>query len=60
MSQSKAETSRLRAFSSAVQLKMGSADSSGSPGKYIWVTSLVAKAGPKTEKWMCAGRHAFS
>ena len=44
-----------RALSSAVQLKIGSAASSGSPGKYICVTRRVAKAGPKTEKWMCAG-----
>ena len=48
-----------RARSSAVQLKIGSAPSSGSPGKYIWVTRRVAKAGPKTEKWMCAGRQAL-
>ena len=33
---------------------------SGSPGKYIWVTSRSVNARPKTEKWMCDGRHAFS
>ena len=60
VSQSKAETSRRRALSSAVQLKIGSCASSGSPGKYICVTRRVAKAGPKTEKWMCAGRQAFA
>src|SRR5207302_3696417 len=59
VSQSKAEISRLRARSSAVELKMGSHPSSGSPGKYICVTSRVANAHPKIEKWICAGRHAL-
>ena len=29
-------------------------------GKYICVTSRDRKLAPKSEKWMCAGRHAFS
>ena len=29
------------------------------PGKYICVTRRVANAGPNSEKWMCAGRHAL-
>ena len=45
-----ARPDRWRAFSSAVQLKMGSKASSGSPGKYICVTSRVANAGPNNEK----------
>ena len=39
--------------------KTGSVASSGSPAKYICVISRVAKLGPNTEKWMCAGRHAL-
>ena len=41
-------------------LKIGSYGNSGSPGKYICVTSRCVNARPKTEKWMCAGRQAFS
>ena len=47
---SRSEAGRVRASSSAVQLKIGSKGSSGSPGKYICVTRRVAKAGPKSEK----------
>ena len=32
---------------------------SGSPGKYIWVTSRCGNASPNSEKWMCAGRQAL-
>jgi hypothetical protein len=38
---------------------IGSYSISGSPGKYICVTSRCENARPKTEKWMCAGRQAF-
>ena len=44
---------------SRTELKMGSYAKSRSPGKYICVTSRCVNARPKTEKWMCAGRHAF-
>src|SRR5690348_3558388 len=50
VAQSNFEIKRFRAASSPVQLKIGSNGISGSPGKYIWVTNRVAKAGPKTEK----------
>ena len=53
------ETSRCRARSSRTELKIGSNGKSGSPGKYIWVTSRSVNARPKSEKWMCFGRHAF-
>ena len=49
----------MRAAGSAVELKIGSSLSNGSPGKYIWVTSRWTNAVPKTEKWMWAGRHAL-
>ena len=39
--------------------KIGSIASSGSPGKYICVTSRSVKARPNSEKWMWFGRHAF-
>jgi hypothetical protein len=32
---------------------------SGSPGKYIWVMSLLLKDEPNSEKCMCAGRQAL-
>ena len=32
----------------------------GSPGKYIWVMSLLLNASPKSERWMWAGRQALS
>ena len=38
---------------------MGSWPKSGSPGKYIWVTSRWTNARPNSEKWMCAGRQAL-
>ena len=41
------------------ELKIGSNGNSGSPGKYICVTSRWAKARPNSEKWMCAGRQAL-
>ena len=41
------------------ELKIGSNSNSGSPGKYIWVTSRSVNARPKTEKWMWFGRQAF-
>ena len=54
-----AQTSRSRAFGSRTDWKIGSYSNSGSPGKYICVTSRCVNARPKSEKWMCAGRHAF-
>ena len=45
---------------SGTELRMGSSGMSGSPGKYICVTSLLARAGPNSEKWTCAGRQALS
>ena len=53
------QISRSRAFGSRIELKIGSNGNSGSPGKYICVTSRSVNARPKSEKWMCAGRHAF-
>ena len=50
---------RSRAFGSRTELKIGSYENSGSPGKYIWVTRRWVNARPNTEKWMCCGRHAF-
>ena len=50
---------RSRAGGSRTELKIGSWPNSGSPGKYIWVTSRCVNARPNSEKWMCAGRHAF-
>ena len=44
---------------SRIELKIGSNGKSGSPGKYICVTSRSVTARPNSEKWMCAGRHAF-
>ena len=57
---SKRATIRSRACASRTDWKIGSYSNSGSPGKYICVTSRVANAGPNSEKWMCAGRQAFS
>ena len=51
---------RSRACGSRTDWKIGSYSNSGSPGKYIWVTSRVANAVPNREKWMWAGRQAFS
>ena len=56
---SNAAISRSRARSGTAR-KIGSSSSSGSPGKYICVTSRVANAGPNTEKCRCAGRHALA
>jgi len=50
---------RWRAAASGTELKIGSKGSSGSPGKYICVTSRVPKLGPKSEKCRCAGRQAL-
>src|SRR5215207_1909658 len=50
---------RCRAFGSLTDWKMGSCSNSGSPGKYIWVMSLLLKASPNSEKCMCAGRQAY-
>ena len=58
-SRSKLLTRRLRAASSRTELKIGSNGKSGSSGKYICVIRRSVKARPKSEKWMCAGRHAF-
>ena len=38
-----------------MELKIGSKGKSGSPGKYICVTSRVKNDGPNKEKWMWAG-----
>src|SRR5262245_48837002 len=59
-SRSKRATSSSRELGSRTELKMGSNGKSGSPGKYICVTSRCVKRRPKSEKWMCAGRQAFS
>ena len=50
---------RSRAPGSRTALKIGSWAKSGSPGKYICVTSRCANAVPSSEKWMCAGRQAL-
>ena len=50
---------RCRAAGSRTELKIGSWAKSGSPGKYIWVTSRWVNARPNSEKWMCAGRQAL-
>ena len=42
-----------------IDWKIGSSANSGSPGKYICVISRWVNALPKSEKWMCAGRHAL-
>ena len=55
----RADEPGARAASSRTELKMGSNGKSGSSGKYICVTSRSVNARPKSEKWMCAGRHAF-
>src|SRR5579884_806359 len=60
VARSKRATSSSRARGSRTALKIGSYGWSGSPGKYICVTRRWANARPKTEKWMCAGRHAFA
>src|SRR5262249_29610883 len=59
VSQSKVPINRRRARSSRMLVYIGSKSSSGSPGKYICVTRRVTNAGPNSEKWMCAGRHAL-
>ena len=59
VSQSSALTMRMRAAGSRTDWKIGSESNSGSPGKYICVTSRSVNARPKTERWMCAGRQAF-
>ncbi len=51
--------SRSRAFASRIELKIGSNGNSGSPGKYICVTSRSVNARPKSEKWMWFGRQAL-
>ena len=53
------EISLRRALSLLMHVYIGSNSSSGSPGKYIWVIIRVRNAGPKSEKWICAGRHAL-
>jgi len=53
------DTRRRRAFASGMLMYMGSRVSSGSPGKYICVTSRPVSDGPNTEKWMWAGRQAL-
>ena len=60
VSRSNRATSSARAVGSRTELKIGSYANSGSPGKYICVTSRCVNARPKSEKWMCAGRQAFS
>jgi hypothetical protein len=57
---SKRAISNSRAFASRTEWRIGSYAKSGSPGKYIWVTSRSVKRRPKSEKWMCAGRQALS
>jgi hypothetical protein len=59
VSQSKPEIIRSRAFGSRTELKIGSSEKSGSPGKYICVTRRCVNARPNSEKWMCRGRQAF-
>ena len=59
-SRSKRGIIRSRARGSRTELKIGSYANSGSPGKYICVTSRWVNARPKSEKWMCAGRQALS
>src|SRR5690606_26858237 len=54
------EINRCRAFSSGIELKIGSWKNSGSSGKYICVTSRWVNAVPNSEKWMCDGRQALS
>src|SRR4029079_14515339 len=60
VSRSKRATSNARAFGSRTDVAIGSYSISGSPGKYIWVTSLCVNWRPKHPQWMCCGRHAFS
>ena len=60
LDRSKRAIIRSRARGSRTELKIGSYSNSGSPGKYICETSRVANAGPNSEKWMWAGRQAFS
>jgi hypothetical protein len=57
---SKLEIIRSRSRSPRTALKIGSWKKSGSPGKYICVTSRVANAVPNSDMWMCAARQAFS
>jgi hypothetical protein len=51
---------QVAARGSRTAWKIGSYSKSGSPGKYICVTSRCVNNRPKSEKWMCAGRQAFS
>ena len=53
------ETSRSRPAWSGIDCRIGSRGINGSPGKYIWVTSRLRNPLPKSEKWICAGRHAL-
>src|SRR5947209_19414393 len=55
----KRDTIRCRAFGST-DVNIGSKSKSGSSGKYICVTRRERNDGPNSEKWMCAGRQAFS
>ena len=54
-----ARRAAARERGSRTELKIGSYGNSGSPGKYICVTSRCVNRRPKSEKWMCAGRQAF-
>src|SRR5688572_3403138 len=58
LSSASAQTRRLRPSPSGTLLYTGSSASSGSPGKYICVMRRCTGALPRSEKWMCAGRHA--
>ena len=58
-SRSKMEINRILPLSVGIALKIGSKAKSGSPGKYICVTSRGKKLRPNTEKCTCAGRHAL-
>src|SRR6185503_9736101 len=58
-SRSNAEIRRARATGSGIDWKIGSIASSGSPGKYIWVTRRAPHDAPNSEKWMWLGRHAL-
>ncbi len=44
------QISRSLALASGIELKIGSYLNSGSPGKYIWVTSRWVNACPNSEK----------
>src|SRR6185437_1226143 len=53
------QTRRSRAAASGTLLMSRSWALSGSPGKYICVTSRLIALEPKSEKWICGGRHQF-